>query len=110
MYLFRGGMDFPHSSSPASQAHLQKWMEWMSRLSKDGLFVAGEPLSKAGKRVSGAHKVVTDGPFAEAKEVVGGYLIVKAHDMEHAVEISKECPIFEVDGHIEVRHIDTISM
>ena len=56
------------------------------------------------KTVSGTHKTVTDGPFAE-KDVVGGYTIVQARDLNHAVELSLGCPIFEVDGRVEVRPV-----
>ena len=110
MYLFKGGMD-PASVSPeAMQANMQKWMGWMQKLSQDGTMVAGEPLERTGKKVSGTKKVVTDGPFAEAKEMVGGYLIVNAKDINHAVEISKGCPIFEMDGDIEVRPVQKMQM
>jgi hypothetical protein len=104
MYLFRGG-DNPTASPEAMQAHMQKWYQWMQSLAQNGTLVAGEPLQRTGKQVSGAKKVVSDGPFIEAKEMVGGYLIVNANDIDHAVEISKGCPIFEVNGKLEVRPI-----
>jgi hypothetical protein len=53
---------------------------------------------------------VTDGPFAEAKDVVGGYTLVEARDLEHAVELSKGCPIFEREGAVEVRPVMKINM
>lgn len=109
MYLFRGGMD-QNASPEAMQANMQKWMQWMQKLTKDGNFVAGEPLEKTGKNVAGARKVITDGPFAEAKEVVGGYLIVNAKDLHHATELAKGCPIFEEDGHVEIRPIQKMQM
>jgi hypothetical protein len=109
MYLFRGG-DNPSSSPEAMQEHMQKWYQWMQSLAKDGIFVAGEPLQRAGKQVNGTKKVITDGPFTEAKEMVGGYLIVNANDIEHAAEISKGCPILEIDGKIEVRPIQKMEM
>jgi hypothetical protein len=110
MYLFRGGDSNTAQSPEAMQAHMQKWMAWMGDLSQKGLFIAGEPLQKTGKQVNGTKKVITDGPFVEAKEAVGGYLIVNARDIDHAVEISKGCPILEVDGKIEVRQISKLEM
>lgn len=104
MYLFRGGEN-PSNSPEAMQAHMQKWYQWMQSLSQDGTFVAGDPLQRTGKQVNGTKKTVTDGPFTESKEVVGGYLIVNARDIDHAVEISKGCPIFDVDGKLEVRPV-----
>jgi hypothetical protein len=51
---------------------------------------------------------VTDGPFIEAKEMVGGYLIVNAKDINEAVEISKGCPIFLENGKVEVRPVQKL--
>jgi hypothetical protein len=111
MYLFRGGDIAAAQQSPdVMQAHMQKWMTWMKALGEKGLLVGGEPLQQEGKQVSGTKKVITDGPFVEAKEAVGGYLIVNANDIDHAVEISKGCPILEVDGKIEVRPIQKMEM
>ena len=106
MYLFRGGDARRVQQSPEEmQAHMQNWGVWMKELADSGNFVAGLPLDKEGKVVQQYGKVITDGPFAEGKEIVGGYLIVKAKDMDHAVELSKACPIFEHDGITEVREI-----
>jgi hypothetical protein len=106
MYLFRGGDSAMAGQSPeAMQAHMQKWMIWMKSLEEKGQLVAGEPLQQNGKQVSGTKKVITDGPFVEAKEAVGGYLIVNAKNIDHAVEISMACPILEVGGKVEVRPV-----
>jgi len=50
-------------------------------------------------------KQITDGPYAESKEIVGGYLGIKANDLDEAIEIAKGCPIFDYDGSTEVREI-----
>jgi hypothetical protein len=55
------------------------------------------------------NKVITDGPFAEGKEVVGGYFIVRAESLNQAAEIAKDCPIFESGGSVEVRSIRVIN-
>ena len=52
---------------------------------------------------------VVDGPYAEAKEVVGGYFLIEAADYDEAVEISKGCPHLKYGGRIELRQIDPIS-
>ena len=59
--------------------------------------------------MSGKSKAVTDGPFAE-KDMVGGYTLLEAKDLAHAVEISKGCPILEFGGHVEVRPIMKLNM
>src|SRR5262249_19514152 len=104
VFLYRGGArDRTHEQM---QQMMQKWMAWMKDLAakvhlKDG----GQPLERAGKLVQGRQKTVTDGPFAEAKDVVGGYTLVEAEDLSEAVELSKGCPIFEVEGAVEVRPV-----
>jgi hypothetical protein len=108
-YLFRGGMAGEQAQNVPAD-HMQKWMMWMKSLGEKGILVGGEPLQPSGKQVNGSKKVVTDGPFIEAKELVGGYLIVNAKDINEAVEISKGCPIFEVDGKLEVRPIQKMEM
>ncbi len=108
MLIFHGGSDVaPEMRAPeAMQAHMQKWFGWIEQLRKEGRYVGGEPLEPSGKFVSGKNKVVTDGPFAEGKELVGGYFIIEAKDLDEAVEISKNgYPDFVFNGKVEVRPI-----
>jgi len=101
-YLFRGRET---SGSPEQmQKHLEKWVAWFKELGAKGhIKDPGHPLEGAGMVVKGRQKIVTDGPYAEAKDVVGGYMLIEARDLAHAVEISKGCPILEVGGSVEVR-------
>lgn len=110
LYLFRGGDDaYSKLSSEEQQAHMQVWGQWMGGLQEKGKLVDGEPLSQDGKVVKNKGEIVTNGPFAEGAEVVGGYLIVSADSMGEAVEISKGCPIFDYEGsNVEVREIMTM--
>jgi hypothetical protein len=104
MYLFRGTT--PAASPEAMQQNMAKWQSWIGQLAQAGHLKAGEPLDRGGKVVRGRKKTVTDGPYAESKDVVGGYLIVTANDYNHAIELSRGCPIFEEeDGTVEVRAI-----
>ena len=76
------------------------------RFGRTGLFSEpGESLEAGGKLVRGEKQVVTDGPYAEAKDVVGGFTIVKVKNINEAVKLSKGCPIFESNGMVEVRPI-----
>ena len=104
LFLYRGAQ---RPTSPAeSQANMQKWMSWFQDLGKQGAIKdPGQPLEPTGKIVSGKKKTVTDGPFAEAKDLIGGYTIVEAKDIAEAAEISKGCPIFERDGFVEIRPV-----
>lgn len=112
MFVFRGGDMVEGEPSPDDlQAHMQKWMAWMGGLSEQGILHGGEPLNKEGTVVAGrGGSIVTDGPFAEGKELVGGYLMVEADSLASASEIAKGCPILEVEGTVEVREIQHIEM
>ena len=106
MFLFRGG------STPTSpeemQAQMQKWMTWIQRLREEGKYVAGDPLQGGGKVLT-SRKIITDGPFAEGKEIVGGYFLVRAETIDQAAEMAKDCPIFENGGSVEVRPIQVVN-
>jgi hypothetical protein len=112
LFLFRGGEGKTLQQSPDKwQEHMQRWMKWMGELSEQGKFAGAQPLVNTGKQVTGTKKIVTDGPFMEGKEMVGGYLICKADTYDEAVEISKGCPILEFDsGIVEVREINELKM
>ena len=104
LYVFRGGASVG-ASPQQMQEHMQKWAAWIQQLSKTGNFKAGDPLEAEGKVIKGRKKVVTDGPYAEAKDLVGGYLLISAKNLDEAVELSRGCPVFDSDGSVEVRPI-----
>lgn len=109
LYLFRGGVNSDQQQSPEQmQAHMQKWGAWMGKLGEAGHFVSGFPLDAGGTVVAESGKVVTDGPFAEGAEIVGGYIIVKANDLNQATELAYECPVFENGGTVEVRALQSM--
>ncbi len=110
MLIFHGGQT--HNQSPEQmQAHMSKWMAWIDKLAKAGKYVTGEPLVPGGKLVSGPGvKTVTDGPYTEGKEIVGGFFIINANDINEAVEISKECPDLELGTSVQVRQVMKINM
>jgi hypothetical protein len=94
------------STPEEKQKITQKWMVWMDGLQKSGnLKDFGAPLEFEGRTVEGAKKVVTDGPYAEAKDIVGGFSIITANSLNEALELSKGCPILELNGIVEVRPI-----
>jgi len=71
---------------------------------------AGEPLESGGKVVRGKQKAITDGPYAESKDLVGGYLLIEARNLEEATELSRGCPVLDVDGTVEIRPIASMNM
>jgi len=111
MFLFRGGepgID-PMTDPAGFGAYMQTWQTWMENIAKSGKYLGGDPLEPTGVTVSGKAMKVTDGPFIEGKEIVGGYVILEAASIEEAVELSKGCPIYTHDGVVEIRpvqHVD----
>lgn len=110
VFLYRGG-ERPAGESPAQmQQETQRWVTWLGQLDAAGhVKDRGQPLERRGKLVQGRSKTVTDGPYAE-KDVVGGYSLIRAKDLAHAVELSRGCPIFDHGGLVEVRPVTKISM
>jgi len=93
------------------QQTMQRWMQWMNDLDAKGhLAGRGQPLEQTGKVVRGPQKTVTDGPFTESKDVIGGFTLIEARDIDQAVELSRGCPILEGDGAVEVRPIMKMDM
>jgi hypothetical protein len=109
LFLYRGG---ERPAAPEQmQKQMQRWVAWMKELGDKGhIKDPGHPLERSGKVVKGKPKTVTDGPYTEAKDIVGGYTLVEASDLAHAVELSSGCPIFDVGGLVEVRPIMKMNM
>ncbi len=109
VYLFRASeaerreaMETPERA----QRSMQAWLAWIRELeSKGHLKNPGQPLEPAGKVVRGKTKVVTDGPYAEAKDLVLGFIIIEARDLAPAVELSTGCPIVEGGRSVEIRPV-----
>jgi hypothetical protein len=106
MLLFRGN-DWQKSLSPEQMQEVAgQMMAWFKRLADRGIVLAGSPLDNQGKVVSGKNgRVVADGPFAESKEAVGGYFLLRVNTMEESVEIAKQCPMLAYGGKVEVRQV-----
>jgi hypothetical protein len=104
LFVYRGSNeDFAKLTPEEMQQHMQKWSAWIAEGFQKGWMVnAGDALTEEG-RVVNAKKVVTDGPFVETKEIVGGYSIVKADTIDKAAELAKGCPALLTGGTVEVR-------
>jgi len=93
------------------QKNMEKWVAWFKDLGATGhLKDPGNPLEPTGKVVKGKQKVITDGPYAEAKDVVGGYTVVETKDLAQALELSKDCPILDAGGSVEVRPVQAFKL
>ncbi len=109
MFIFLGG-DPSNLSPEAQQAHMQKWFDWVQKLTKEQRYVAGEALLPGGKTIKGAKKTITDGPFTESKEIVGGFFVVNAKNLDEAVALAKDCPDYDLGGIVEVREVQKFDM
>jgi hypothetical protein len=106
LFLFRGNEWSKHLSPEEMQKVASKWMEWFKGLAEQGKVLGGSPLDTEGKVVSGpGGRTIVDGPFAESKEAVGGYFLLRVDTMEEAVAIARECPGLPHGAKVEVRHI-----
>jgi hypothetical protein len=106
LLLFRG----PHWDRGLSQQELQaamdKVMAWFEGLNQRGKTKAAQPLGAQGRIISGTNgQLVVDGPFAESKEAVGGYLMLQADNLNEAVEIARSMPTLKYGISVEVRPI-----
>ena len=106
MLIFRSTDWYKGLSPEEIQRIVDLWMAWFKGLTDDGRAVAGNPLEHTGKIVSARNgKIVSDGPFAETKETIGGYFILKVDDLDEAVAIAKQCPGLPYGIRVEVRPI-----
>ena len=86
---------------------VERWLAWLRDLETKGhVRSAGQPLEATGKIVKGGTRTIIDGPFAEAKDVIGGYSIITAKNAAEAAELAKGCPALDdPDGSVEVRPV-----
>ena len=97
-------------SKIASPEQMETWMkqtmDWIGGIAAQNKFVSGTGLPFEDARVVKHNKVVTNGPFGEIKETIGGLITVKADSVEEAVEFAKGCPVLQGEGNtVEVRKI-----
>ena len=106
MLIFRD-TDWHKGLSPEEMQQVaNQWMNWFKGLMADGRALAGNPLHPSGKVVSGkGGRVVVDGPFAESKEAIGGYFLLKVDSIDEAVAIAQQCPGLPYGAKVEVRPV-----
>jgi hypothetical protein len=90
------------------QRKAEKYQSWAAQLRATGRYVSGEKLAEEGGKVlslSNGRPSMVDGPYAETKEVLGGYLVFRAANYAEALEVIRECPMAE-DGNVVLRQTD----
>jgi len=105
LFLYRKSQDPRDNPSPAEmQAAWGQWKSWMTRYAKE---IVAQPPPRSGPKAGGRAAVckggaLTDGPYVEGKEIVGGWSFVEAESFERAIEIAKEVPMFPSVEIIEI--------
>jgi hypothetical protein len=105
--LLLKGADFSDLSPEDAQGVMGKYIAWSKELRANGNYVAGDELADPVTILEGygdaAH--VVDGPFTETKELIGGYYIIQAENLDEAVKIASGCPHNYFKGNLEIREI-----
>jgi hypothetical protein len=105
LLLFRGPAWYNGLSPEELQKIMSQSKAWFDRLIARGKVKGGQPLLREGAVVSGRNGTVIDGPFAESKEAIGGYLLLQADSVEEAVAIARSSPSLAYGTTIEVRPV-----
>jgi hypothetical protein len=115
MLISQDSMEMPEGfeiTPEIIQSIIQKYNDWANGLQKSGHLVGLNKLrEEPGKNIKGfgANQVVTDGPYAETKEIIGGYWIINAADYDEAVKLASGCPSLELGSRVEVREVEDLS-
>lgn len=110
-FLYESPTAFEGLGPEEMQQIVEKYRDWSIRLEEKGHYVGGQKLKDREGRVVRAKEGklrVTDGPFAESKEVVGGYIALEAADYDEAVRLVEDCPHLGYGGTIELREFDEV--
>jgi hypothetical protein len=106
MLIFRHQDGKKVASPEQIQIWMKQTMDWIGGIAAQNKYIGGNGLPFEDSRVVRYNNVVTDGPFGEIKETIGGYIMVKAESVDEAVEFAKGCPVLQGDGNtVEVRKI-----
>lgn len=103
--LIRGYGAWEKLSPAEMQATLKLYGAFSQRLKAEGRLVDAEPLDLVGVVITAENGVLTDGPFVETKEMIGGYYAYWAKDLEEAVAIGRDCPALTYGDSIEIRPV-----
>jgi hypothetical protein len=89
------------------QVYMKMYQDWVGGIAAQNKFLGGKGLSTEGK-VLRSNNVTTDGPFAEIKESVAGFIMIRARDFDEAVSLAKTCPILQGNNTVEVRKVISV--
>ena len=107
--LFRGSNIYQPDQSPDVYEKLAaKMFSWLDGLNEKDMHISSEQFSRAGRQINGSGKSLSDVPFGNLPEIIGGYTIIQAKNIEAAIEAAMVCPILETNANIEIRPIQSI--
>jgi hypothetical protein len=99
------GYNYANVTPEIMETRMSQYRPWMEKMTQMGRYKGGQPLEPgSGRLLKDKKTVLTDGPFLESKEIIGGYIILLAKDFDEAVEFAKECPLLD-HCELEVRKL-----
>ena len=108
LILFRepdGRMD-KHAEEELT-VHREHWSAWLNKWQTEGRLTGGNSLTLDGRLITGDGSTITNSTHKVGTEIVGGFLLLKAHSIDEAAEIISTCPIYESEGYAEVRELSS---
>lgn len=105
MFLFRNSEETMNKmQSEEKKEYFTKWGIWLKNFVDKKIYEDGDRLSPTEAiTLTGKEKIITDGPYIESKEIIGGYIRIKAKDIQQAAEYAKDCPVLDLNGIVEIR-------
>lgn len=110
LFLFKDAEHLKTLSPQQMQNYLQKWLDWTKTLLVKEMFITGEPIESSGKEIAGKNKTVSSTSENTMEKIITGFYLIKATGIKEAVEVAKSCPIYDVDGSLEIRLVRTIDL
>ncbi|HSS96653.1 MAG TPA: YciI family protein [Terriglobales bacterium] len=107
LLLYNDPQQWAKMSPEEMQKAVQKFVGWRNKLQTSGFYLGSNRLTDEPGKVLRGHKPVrvTDGPYSETKEILGGYFLFEAPNYEEAVRVSQDCPNLEYNGTMELREV-----
>ena len=106
LMLIREDLDNYGKMTPQQmQEDIERHVKWVETLVQQGHFKGGNPLTPTGKYIKSSERMITDGPYIEAKEGVSGFYFLLAPSLEEATRIARGCPSLDYGGMVEIREV-----
>ena len=101
------GSGYKDESKEALKVHMERYANWMNDLLEKNKYIRGNRLDESGNFLINRDTVVSDGPFLEPKEIIGGYILLQAENLEEATRYARTCPLSD-EFQISIRPMYTL--